>query len=138
MKIKRTLEQSREYHRKWRSNPANKAKDAVYGMVHYYRNIEWRRLQERLREKRITLDQFHAKAEAQDFLCAICQTADVGRKNSSALLYIDHDHETGKMRGLLCHHCNDALGKFKDDVGLMLNAIVSLDKYAAMAPTNVI
>ena len=48
--------------------------------------------------------------------CSICE-----RKNDN--LVIDHDHNTGKVRGLLCVRCNTGLGKFKDDVELLTKAI---------------
>lgn len=48
-----------------------------------------------------------ARANAQDFKCKVCL---VGPPE-----HIDHDHETGKARGLLCGHCNRGLGLFRDD-----------------------
>lgn len=41
----------------------------------------------------------------------------------------DHDHKTGAQRGLLCMHCNTAIGKFNDDPELLLRAIQYLRKY---------
>jgi hypothetical protein len=51
----------------------------------------------------------------QGFVCAICQ--------GDHKLNIDHDHETGKVRGLLCTSCNVALGAFKDDIESLYRAI---------------
>ena len=126
-------ERQKAWKRNWNTKPENKAKNAKQSLAYYHKHREWRRFVERLREKRITLDQFHSKAESQDFLCAICQASEVGRKNSSALLYIDHDHGTGHIRGLLCHHCNDALGKFKDDIELLEKAIAYLKRHRKAA-----
>lgn len=53
--------------------------------------------------------------------CAIC-----GSKISSSRtsrLFVDHNHETGKVRGLLCSSCNHGLGLFKDSPKLLQNAI---------------
>ncbi len=51
--------------------------------------------------------------------CAICET-------ETEKLHIDHDHETGKVRGLLCMNCNTALGQFKDDIEILKAAILYL------------
>jgi Recombination endonuclease VII len=67
----------------------------------------------RLRRYGLTLDQFHALSEAQDFQCWIC---------GSPNLTIDHCHGSGRVRGLLCGTCNDGLGKFKDDPALLIKA----------------
>jgi hypothetical protein len=53
--------------------------------------------------------------EAQAGLCAICKTAPAE--------HIDHDHSTGKLRGLLCLNCNHGLGKLLDDIATLESAI---------------
>ena len=55
--------------------------------------------------------------------CAICGTHQVDLKHS---LHVDHDHEDGQIRGLLCINCNLALGNFKDNINNLINAIVYL------------
>lgn len=67
----------------------------------------------------------------QDNKCAICgqemflhgTSAD---KNKIA--HVDHDHKTGKVRGLLCNECNIGLGKFMDNTDYLLSAISYLKK----------
>jgi hypothetical protein len=46
--------------------------------------------------------------------CAIC--------GATERLRVDHDHATGKVRGILCHHCNVGLGHFKDKIELLEKA----------------
>lgn len=46
--------------------------------------------------------------EAQDWSCLICGEV-------ASRLYLDHCHKTGKIRGMLCLHCNSGLGSFCDD-----------------------
>ena len=59
--------------------------------------------------------------------CLICSLEltipTIGSKNKTAsVFHIDHNHITGKFRGLLCHHCNTGLGHFKDDIRLLVKA----------------
>jgi len=55
----------------------------------------------------------------QGYACAIC-----GRPEAdlTVRMAIDHDHDTGKVRGILCHMCNTAIGKFKDSPELLEKA----------------
>jgi hypothetical protein len=48
---------------------------------------------------------------AQHGVCAICRTDNWGRKGPA----VDHDHATGRIRGVLCQNCNQGLGRFTDD-----------------------
>lgn len=75
----------------------------------------------------ITLDQYYDKFDQQGGTCAICGRTP--EKSKHHVLYVDHDHKTGKFRGLLCNVCNLALGKFNDDVITLLSAIEYLRKY---------
>lgn len=67
----------------------------------------------------ITIDDYDALMEAQGNACAICggRESRFVRKEVARLrsLSVDHDHETGEVRGLLCGDCNVGLGAFRDD-----------------------
>jgi len=56
----------------------------------------------------ITLDDYNEMLHKQNNVCALCQRSDTNR------LSVDHDHETGKVRGLVCSRCNWALGVLGD------------------------
>ena len=61
----------------------------------------------------ITRDDYRAVWYRQGGLCAIC--GQVERTARNRLLSVDHDHDTGEFRGLLCSHCNRAIGLLMDD-----------------------
>ena len=62
----------------------------------------------------ITVEEYNQRLKDQDGKCAICGSDNPGRKDAKYFA-IDHDHETGKVRDLLCSHCNIGLGAFKDN-----------------------
>lgn len=75
----------------------------------------------------ITPDQFEEMNKAQGGACAICGSTKSGRKDKR--LMIDHCHATGKVRALLCHHCNAGIGYFKDDISKLEAAIAYLRRH---------
>jgi tRNA splicing ligase len=62
---------------------------------------------------------------SQRGVCAICNKVNTitSKKGKIFRLSVDHDHNTGEVRGLLCHDCNIGLGKFKDSTLLLSKAI---------------
>jgi hypothetical protein len=68
--------------------------------------------------------------ERQNGCCAICNRTDSG-SHCSQRLFVDHCHVSGKVRGLLCHHCNSALGLFQDSPTLLQNAINYVRQHTA-------
>jgi hypothetical protein len=67
---------------------------------------------------KITLAEYDAMVKAQDGRCAIC----TGKEENSSL-HVDHCHETGRVRGLLCIRCNRGLGYFLDNPAFLKSAI---------------
>ncbi len=65
--------------------------------------------------------------DSQKGVCSICSKPETSSKNK--YLSVDHDHSTGKIRGLLCNSCNRALGYFYDNIKIMKNAIKYLKNY---------
>jgi hypothetical protein len=73
----------------------------------------------------ITLIDFDALLEKQGGGCAICGKTEFNGRGA----YVDHDHETGMVRGILCVNCNTGMGMFKDSIENMRNAIMYLDRH---------
>lgn len=74
----------------------------------------------------ITLEQYNKMLVQQNNACAICHKPS---QNQKRRLHVDHDHITGKVRGLLCVSCNQGLGMFKDDPDRIRKAIQYLKDY---------
>lgn len=60
----------------------------------------------------VSLEQYDSMLQEQNGKCAICKTEEPWQR--SERFAIDHDHLTGKVRGLLCHNCNKGIGLFAD------------------------
>lgn len=74
------------------------------------------------------LEEYDALFEAQSGCCAICSIPVGQSRQNKTYFDIDHCHETGRIRGLLCSRCNSGLGCFKDTPALLLEAIKYLEK----------
>lgn len=82
----------------------------------------------------LSIDEYNSILEKQNGRCAICKCLPtvemVNRKGSRPIVFdtlvVDHDHISGKVRGLLCRKCNIALGHFQDNVETLANAITYL------------
>lgn len=76
----------------------------------------------------ITLEDYNNLLSKQKLKCAICGKNVLSNSKKFLKFNIDHDHNTGKIRGLLCTNCNRALGFFKDDIELLDKAIQYLQQ----------
>jgi len=85
----------------------------------------------RLKRYGLSSEQYKSMLQKQNGLCAICGTDKPGAGHSE--LYIDHDHSTGTIRGLLCRDCNLMLGYSKDDPNRLLQAIQYLEIYGRVS-----
>lgn len=105
---KENLAYTAEKQKEWRQANPRRSKDhhlkGVYGMP---------------------LGSYDTMLAAQNGKCALCAEAE---KSSRGDLHVDHCHETGRVRGLLCHHCNIGIGNFKHDVRLLEAAIAYLNR----------
>ena len=104
-------ERHRELDRAWYA--ANKAKFRAYNLNKLYG---------------ITIEQYEAMVEAQAGVCALCSKPPTGRANGGRL-HVDHDHKTGIVRRLLCHHCNRGLGCFYDDPEALRRAAAYIEAF---------
>ncbi len=57
-------------------------------------------------------------------------------KESNRTLNVDHDHETGKIRGLLCGNCNRGIGLLGDNIETLQNLIKYLEESKMILPDN--
>jgi hypothetical protein len=80
----------------------------------------------------MTPQEYDARWKAQGGLCAACGRPE--RRTFRGRLYmlsVDHDHETGTVRGLLCHDCNLALGRLGDNTEGVRKMLHYLEEYSA-------
>lgn len=74
----------------------------------------------------LTEAQVKEMLEAQGWKCGICHSR---LEWPSRYTHIDHDHETNKVRALLCHACNTGIGLFNENKDTMMSAIHYLERH---------
>lgn len=94
----------------WRNNPLPKE-------IQRERNLR--------RSFNIGVEDYNNLLESQGSCCAICG---IDACSSGRNFAVDHDHDTGKIRGLLCQGCNTALGQFRDNQKILQSAILYLER----------
>lgn len=102
----KNLDKMADASRRWRTENPERSRD--HSLKHNYG---------------IEIGTYDRMFAAQGGQCAICKTRSTGRH---ARFHVDHCHDTGKVRGLLCHGCNVSLGHFKHDVEVLQAAIIYL------------
>lgn len=105
---------------------ANERQSKQYASSPEFRNkIRERNLR---RTYGLSIAAYDSMLESQGFACSVCKSTNSGcpRKLNFS---VDHCHQTGKTRGLLCHKCNVGLGAFRDNTGHLFEAIKYLVKH---------
>ena len=128
--VKENQEKIRGYNRKYRKE--NRDKRKVWNKK--YRETHKRNNNEKCRQtgwkyniKRkygLTPEEYNLLMDVQNGRCAVC-----GNEQECQRLAVDHNHITGKVRGLLCINCNRALGFLKEDTERMENLIAYVKKH---------
>lgn len=113
----RTNEQKAKQMRELRAKDPQKHRE----MARQWRaaNPGYAAMRSRLQRYGLTGHAYEKMLTAQAGLCAICHRKPGMKKG----LQIDHDHETGAVRALLCLNCNTGLGNFRDDSKLLRAAV---------------
>lgn len=114
----KTKEAHKERSRKWRE--ANRERRKVYEKEYYERNKNKARQYDweyQLRTRyNMTKEEYETILLSQNNCCAIC------KGKCTRKFAVDHDHDTGKIRGLLCNKCNRGLGLFLDNPSFLEEA----------------
>ncbi len=117
-KEKRWNNHSPKYRREWRR--AWKIKDPEA-----YEKNEFKF---RMRKYGLTAQQYEEMVVAQNGRCAVCLQPPAATNSKNQRLFVDHDHDTNEVRGLLCHGCNATLGLMRDRHDWLVRASLYLQK----------
>lgn len=112
-----------EAQKRYKSSDKGKATARRYYLKHQTSLREYKRDRRLKTIYNITLDDYDKIYAKQGGVCAICRLPEVFNR-----LQVDHNHKTGKVRGLLCLHCNNVLGKAKDSIETLEKAIEYLKR----------
>lgn len=107
---KEILEKQKEYRK---NNPEKMKVLRKAQFRRYYYADPDRAWAKKLRERYgISVEEYNSLFDFQDGRCAICETHQIDLKTR---LCVDHCHDTGEVRGLLCHSCNVSVGLMQDN-----------------------
>ncbi len=116
--------------KKYCNSPRGKKTRQYYRQTDGYKFNRWKYW---LRDKYgLTPEQYNQMALDQHGLCIICKQPETASNQYGLMrLAVDHNHETGKICGLLCQRCNSAIGLLREDAEILKRAIKYLgDKNA--------
>lgn len=125
---------SRDYYQKNKEqiiqDKIKKAKEKRKTNPGFDYNREYQRKYNRRKKYGLRQEQYNTMLKNQNSTCAICKLEEeVVIKGCKITLSVDHCHETGKIRGLLCRKCNSGLGHFNDSIELLEKAINYLNSF---------
>jgi hypothetical protein len=107
----------------WRQR--NRSDYNNYAAAWRAKNPEKQHASEIKRRYKLSIEQYNAMLVIQGMKCKICS-----KQHDHALkrgrLYVDHDHQTGAVRGLLCGACNSGLGYMKHNKEILIKALAYL------------
>lgn len=106
----------REYRKTERGHEIIRVADAKHFAAHHNEIREYRNL----KQYGLTKEEYWKLWDSQDGKCAGCGKENYGRPIN---LCVDHDHVTGRVRGLLCSNCNSALGLVQDKPEILAKLI---------------
>jgi len=123
---------------KLRQNPEKNLQKLTYQQQ--YREENRKALSDKERQRRfgITPEGYSDLFKSQNGTCAICKQPETAtRLGKVKALAVDHCHQSGAVRGLLCADCNMGIGKLKEDKNILLSAIQYLEKHSEQSPNVV-
>lgn len=127
----KTRDSQRRSKLKAMQNPERVEAIRVYQSKYRAANREVLRDKERHRQFGLTKQDYAEMFLKQNGVCAICSQPETATRNGRVkTLAVDHDHSSGKVRGLLCSDCNTGIGKLKEDRSIFLSAIKYLDMHS--------
>ena len=116
-----------KWYRKVKSEEYEKEDRSFISVTAYISRTKLRLLKHRYN---ISEDEVKSLLKSNNYLCHICNEPETSKTKDGRTiqLSVDHCHETGKVRGMLCYKCNTALGLLKDSKELFLSAIQYLER----------
>lgn len=102
-----------------RNREAIRKHQREYMAAHKVEAAEYRRRWNLAKRYGITLEQYAAMWERQSGRCGVC-------RREHRRMVVDHDHDTGIVRGILCHRCNVCLGGLGDNLDGVMKAVLYL------------